>query len=66
MANCAHCSAELPDGAKFCQECGTPAAARTCPACGAITVAGGRFCNECGHALAPDAVQASARLRNGA
>ena len=51
MTTCAHCSAEVPANAKFCQECGTPQAPRSCPACGAPAEHGGRFCNECGSAL---------------
>ncbi len=46
---CGTCSAECPDGAKFCQECGG-SLARACPACGHPSGAG-RFCNECGTPL---------------
>ncbi len=46
---CSACGAALAAGAKFCSECGTPAAA-SCPGCGA-PVAGGRFCSECGTPL---------------
>jgi class 3 adenylate cyclase/tetratricopeptide (TPR) repeat protein len=31
MARCASCGHELPDGAKFCQECGAPVAAAAAP-----------------------------------
>jgi class 3 adenylate cyclase/tetratricopeptide (TPR) repeat protein len=50
-AVCSNCAATVPDGAKFCGECGTPLLAR-CGTCG--TVAGQaeqRFCLECGTAL---------------
>ena len=48
---CAACSAENPDSAKFCVECGTPQRPLTCPGCG--TPAGqGKFCAECGTPLA--------------
>jgi class 3 adenylate cyclase/tetratricopeptide (TPR) repeat protein len=42
----------VPDGAKFCGECGAPLLPR-CGACGAVAAqAGQRFCLECGAALA--------------
>ena len=49
-AVCTTCRSALPDGAKFCIECGTRVVA-ACPACGA-PVPGGRFCAECGNPLA--------------
>lgn len=51
MPRCAQCSAEVPDSAKFCQECGTPSSPPACPSCGVAAVAGGRFCVECGQPL---------------
>ena len=48
---CANCSATLPDGAKFCGDCGVPLAPR-CPSCGtAATRPGQRYCLECGTQL---------------
>jgi class 3 adenylate cyclase len=45
----------VPDGAKFCGQCGTPLLAR-CEACGTVAAqAGQRFCLECGSQL-PGAV----------
>ena len=45
----------MPDGAKFCGQCGTPLLAR-CEACGTVAAqAGQRFCLECGSQL-PGAV----------
>ncbi len=44
---CASCGAGLPTGARFCMQCGTPAAS-TCPACGQPIVPGARFCMQCG------------------
>lgn len=49
---CAKCGAALPDGVKFCPECGEKIAAGnnmiTCPGCGAI-VPRTKFCSECGY-----------------
>ena len=52
-AHCAACGAALPDGAKFCPACGTPAAKKpVCPVCGAAAAAeGAKFCAECGAPL---------------
>jgi class 3 adenylate cyclase len=44
---CHSCGADLPQNAKFCAECGAPAAVRACPACG-VPAERGRFCMECG------------------
>ena len=43
-------SGENKEGAKFCNECGTPLALR-CPDCGTAHRPGQKFCDECGHAL---------------
>jgi len=45
--SCASCGAELPSGAKFCAECGTPVAS-ACRTCGTELVPGQKFCPECG------------------
>ncbi len=48
---CASCGAVLPEGAKFCLECGQkviPADRVICPVCGNAVVKG-KFCPECGH-----------------
>ncbi len=54
---CADCGAAIPDGRKFCSECGAkvvipePApmpAANVCPTCGAVIADGKKFCGECG------------------
>ena len=63
MGACASCAAEMPDGVKFCRECGASLAVRSCPACGAPDE-GGRFCGDCGAALdggEPAAVAAPGR-----
>ena len=48
MTACVSCHAELPDGAKFCHECGTTVALPVCASCGEPLVAGSRFCSNCG------------------
>jgi class 3 adenylate cyclase/tetratricopeptide (TPR) repeat protein len=48
--NCPRCQHALPDGARFCSECGLPQA-RPCPACAAPNPATHRYCLTCGHAL---------------
>jgi len=47
---CPSCKAVAPEGAKFCQECGTPLA-RPCPTCGHASQPGAKFCPECGVSL---------------
>ncbi len=52
-AKCAKCGAAMAAGAKFCPECGTPAASPAaagpkCAKCGAALTAGAKFCPECG------------------
>ena len=44
---CASCGTDLPAGAKFCLECGTPVASG-CSTCGTELPAGAKFCLECG------------------
>jgi class 3 adenylate cyclase len=47
---CPRCDADIPDGTKFCIECGTPLKPR-CPQCGADTLPRAKFCGECGTPL---------------
>ncbi len=47
---CPNCKADIPEGNRFCEACGTPAPIR-CPSCGAPTRSGARFCGKCGAAL---------------
>ena len=50
---CTSCSANLPDTAKFCPECGAKVIRKTfCPECGAEATPGAKFCAECGTKLA--------------
>src|SRR6266511_2485311 len=47
---CPRCDADIPNGTKFCIECGTPLTPR-CPQCGADTLPRAKFCGECGTPL---------------
>ena len=51
---CPSCSANVSEGSKFCEHCGT-ALPRPCPACGHANSAKARFCSQCGASLAADA-----------
>src|SRR5262249_41305537 len=48
---CQGCTAENPENAKFCLECGAQLGHR-CAACGAESPARAKFCLECGKPLA--------------
>ncbi len=57
-AACPKCNAAVPEGAKFCGNCGAPMPAPSvCPKCNAAVPAGAKFCGNCG---APVAVVAAA------
>lgn len=46
---CPGCGEALPEGAKFCPNCGRPAAQKACPVCGAAPAGeGAKFCANCG------------------
>jgi len=45
---CLKCGTELPDGAKFCNKCGSKLE-MPCPQCGNINPHGSLFCLECGY-----------------
>lgn len=47
---CPQCQAQVPAGAKFCNNCGAKLIT-VCPECGANVRPGSKFCSECGHAL---------------
>lgn len=51
MAACKNCGCELPEGAKFCRECGSeviPEKNQFCSNCGFEMPRGSKFCPECG------------------
>jgi class 3 adenylate cyclase/tetratricopeptide (TPR) repeat protein len=48
---CRKCRFKNPDGAKFCNECGSKLEI-ACSKCSHVNPAGSRFCNECGQNLA--------------
>lgn len=51
---CPNCDAEVPQGERFCPQCGVPITETAageparCPHCGAVLLPGERFCGECG------------------
>jgi hypothetical protein len=47
---CLGCKADIPEGSKFCPECGVALLGR-CPSCGIAHPASAKFCAECGHKL---------------
>jgi class 3 adenylate cyclase/tetratricopeptide (TPR) repeat protein len=54
VAGCPRCAAQMPDGTRFCRECGASMMlVRSCPSCGAADE-GGRFCGHCGTVLDTD------------
>jgi membrane protease subunit (stomatin/prohibitin family) len=53
-AVCAACSAQLRDGAKFCDNCGTPTQMQ-CSNCHENLRPGAKFCDSCGTAVQPPA-----------
>ena len=65
---CSVCGRQLPDGSKFCPECGAktlPADSMLCPGCGK-TVKLSKFCPECGTPLARKCKNCNQELASGA
>jgi predicted nucleic acid-binding Zn ribbon protein len=50
---CPGCHSIIPDGSKFCGECGAALSMR-CPSCGAAIRANTKFCAECGQKLSTE------------
>ncbi len=65
MAQCRGCGTQLPDGARFCLECGRPLAS-TCTGCDAPLPPQAKFCMECGTPSGPSAARASPAEPTGA
>lgn len=66
---CPKCGATLPDGAKFCLECGEKIESDNdlvkCPSCGNM-VHKGKFCSECGYRFPLRCPNCGAELKEGA
>ena len=52
---CPSCRAEVPAGARFCDQCGAALPSR-CPSCGHANAPGAKFCSDCGGRLIAAAV----------
>lgn len=67
MAQCRGCATQLPDGARFCLECGRPVVAQ-CAGCDAPLPPQAKFCMECGTptAAGPGAPRATSPEPTGA
>jgi len=50
LMRCSKCGSDNREGAKFCNECGTPFGTK-CAACGAHNQPDAKFCDDCGAAL---------------
>ncbi len=61
---CQNCSAENPEGAKFCTQCATPQR-RLCPKCGSENPPAARFCAQCATSLTGDQVAQPAKAAAG-
>jgi len=58
---CPKCQFEIPEGAKFCNECGNKLEI-ACSSCGKINPLSNKFCSECGHKIIIPAEQTPKEL----
>jgi class 3 adenylate cyclase/predicted ATPase len=61
---CPSCKAVIPEGSKFCLQCGAALLGR-CPSCGNANPASAKFCLECGHKLPATGVDAAGKPATG-
>jgi class 3 adenylate cyclase/predicted RNA-binding Zn-ribbon protein involved in translation (DUF1610 family) len=61
---CPSCKVDIPEGSKFCLECGAALLGR-CPSCGNTNPASAKFCLECGHKLPATGVEAAGSSTTG-
>src|SRR5829696_3144764 len=47
---CPRCRTEVPQGKRFCMECGAPMPS-SCPSCGSLNPSSAKFCGDCGAKL---------------
>ncbi len=59
MLTCRNCNQQLPDGARFCYNCGAKIEA-VCASCGSVLAPGMKFCMMCGAPVNPAASVTSA------
>ena len=59
------CGAQLPQGTKFCPQCGSKLG-NFCPECGSEIQAGAKFCGNCGHRLVKVCPECKTELQPGA
>ncbi|MCE1245636.1 MAG: SPFH domain-containing protein [Firmicutes bacterium] len=59
MVACPSCQAQVPQGSKFCSNCGNPTAPPKpkCPGCQAEVHEGAKFCPNCGQSMVPQAAK---------
>ena len=67
MIGCPSCSAQVPQGSKFCPSCGTKIEmSKKCPKCSVELPAGAKFCPECGTSALPAKCSCGAEVPAGA
>src|SRR5437773_1687582 len=54
-SRCRFCNHDNPDGARFCNACGSPLYLKPCPQCEAVNDTAAAQCYECGAALETNA-----------